>query len=193
MPHTATLSARSRVSRAEHVQEDRNFKDVEIECVTVAGLLSGAGVTHVDFFSIDVEGHEPALLAGIDFSKVRVSATPLAACSHNRTCSNIHCQHSYSHNRVHAFIVFTIHTHSIEHIAPTYTASLLSRHALSASHLTSNKHVRMRVFQSARAECTHIRHMPLSFTYAFSFLMQISHARNCYWYNSQRHIILTND
>jgi FkbM family methyltransferase len=50
--------------------EDARFVDVTIECDTVASMLTGAGVTHIDYFSIDVEGHERRLLTGIDFSKV---------------------------------------------------------------------------------------------------------------------------
>lgn len=50
--------------------DDTKFKDVSIECATVGKMLTDAGVTHVDYFSIDVEGFEKKLLAGIDFSKV---------------------------------------------------------------------------------------------------------------------------
>mmetsp|Transcript_25069 Transcript_25069/g.65373 ORF Transcript_25069/g.65373 Transcript_25069/m.65373 type:complete len:346 (-) Transcript_25069:58-1095(-) len=54
----------------ERRPDDKAFTDVTIECSTVASILRTSGVTHIDFFSLDVEGHEKKLLSGVDFSKI---------------------------------------------------------------------------------------------------------------------------
>eukprot|EP00038_Savillea_parva_P008970 m.180377 g.180377 ORF g.180377 m.180377 type:complete len:359 (-) comp14988_c0_seq1:97-1173(-) len=49
--------------------DDSAYTDVTLECATVSELMDQAGVTHIDFLSLDVEGHEKKLLTGIDFER----------------------------------------------------------------------------------------------------------------------------
>lgn len=41
-------------------------------CTTVANILKERGITHVDYLSLDVEGHELQVLKGIDLNTVRI-------------------------------------------------------------------------------------------------------------------------
>lgn len=43
---------------------------VEVQCFPFYSILLAVGTTHVDFFSLDVEGHEIAVLKTIPFHKV---------------------------------------------------------------------------------------------------------------------------
>ena len=43
-----------------------------VPCRTLAGLLHEYGITHIDFFSLDVEGQEAAVLSTINFDKVKI-------------------------------------------------------------------------------------------------------------------------
>jgi hypothetical protein len=43
-----------------------------MKCVRVGDELARLGFEHVDFMSLDVEGHEAAVLRGIDFSRFRI-------------------------------------------------------------------------------------------------------------------------
>ena len=43
--------------------------DVEVPGRTLSSVLDDAGVTHVDFLSLDIEGYEPQALRGLDFGR----------------------------------------------------------------------------------------------------------------------------
>jgi len=47
-------------------------REVDVPCNTMASILGEAGLTHIDMFSIDVEGFEAKLVSSIDFSKVSI-------------------------------------------------------------------------------------------------------------------------
>jgi len=47
-------------------------KEVELQCKTLASILKENGVSHVDYMSLDIEGAEPAALAGADFRSTSI-------------------------------------------------------------------------------------------------------------------------
>jgi FkbM family methyltransferase len=51
-------------------------EEIQVPTTTLNKLLDTNGVKRVDFFSIDIEGHEPAALAGFDIERFR----PALAC-----------------------------------------------------------------------------------------------------------------
>lgn len=60
----------SHVARGREVQHLEQQDSIEIKAITLTKLLNDLKVTHVDFFSLDVEGYETEVLRGIDFSTV---------------------------------------------------------------------------------------------------------------------------
>ena len=44
-----------------------------LRCVKLGDELERRGLTHIDFMSLDVEGHEESVLRGIDFSRIKIS------------------------------------------------------------------------------------------------------------------------
>ena len=60
----------------EHLEKARHFHGARAEEITVpartlTSILDEAGVTHIDFFSLDVEGYEHNVLRGLDFDRYR--------------------------------------------------------------------------------------------------------------------------
>ena len=51
----------------------RRLRTVEVACLPMSDILAQAGITRVDFFSLDVEGAELTVLETLDFKKVSVS------------------------------------------------------------------------------------------------------------------------
>mmetsp|Transcript_27023 Transcript_27023/g.65668 ORF Transcript_27023/g.65668 Transcript_27023/m.65668 type:complete len:351 (-) Transcript_27023:22-1074(-) len=47
-------------------------KEVELRCKTLASILKENGVKHVNYMSLDIEGAEPAALAGADFGSTSI-------------------------------------------------------------------------------------------------------------------------
>ncbi|MAJ61166.1 MAG: hypothetical protein CBC48_15095 [bacterium TMED88] len=45
------------------------IREVEVPAITLNDLLEQNGVTEIDFLSMDIEGHEPAALAGFDIER----------------------------------------------------------------------------------------------------------------------------
>jgi FkbM family methyltransferase len=72
---------RNFLSVESHVATGRQFLSKEeqalcgqrftVPAMTVSAVLDSVGQTHVDFFSLDVEGYEGEVLKGIDFSRHR--------------------------------------------------------------------------------------------------------------------------
>jgi len=60
----------SHVARGREVQHLEQQDSIEIKAITLTKLLNDLKVTHVDFFSLDVEGYETEVLRGIDFSTI---------------------------------------------------------------------------------------------------------------------------
>ena len=48
------------------------FETQRMKCVSLATVFAKAGITHIDFLSLDVEMHEAAALSSIDFSRVQI-------------------------------------------------------------------------------------------------------------------------
>ena len=46
---------------------------IQVPCKPMSQYLSAAGIQHVDFFSLDVEGSEMAVLSAIDWKRQRVA------------------------------------------------------------------------------------------------------------------------
>jgi len=59
------------VARGRAVQRLAEERVYSVEAVSLSHLLKQNSVTHVDFFSLDVEGYEAEVLRGIDFEAVR--------------------------------------------------------------------------------------------------------------------------
>jgi FkbM family methyltransferase len=56
---------------AEHhlkVWHSKNSYIVKVQTRTLSSILNDAGITHIDFFSLDVEGHEYEVLDSMDWS-----------------------------------------------------------------------------------------------------------------------------
>lgn len=62
---------RSRIDQ-EIATHGGNVTSIYVESLPLGGLLSQYHITHVDLMSVDVEGHEIAVLKTLDFSKVFV-------------------------------------------------------------------------------------------------------------------------
>jgi len=56
----------------QRVSQDTQFVGTErVKVTTLDKLLQGAGVAHIDFLSLDVEGHEIEVMRGLDFAKYK--------------------------------------------------------------------------------------------------------------------------
>ncbi len=53
----------------------RNSKtmDIIIKVIPLKNIFKKEGITHIDYMSIDIEGHELKALKGIDFNKIRIN------------------------------------------------------------------------------------------------------------------------
>jgi len=61
---------------AEHLEEARYFhgtnsSEIVVRASTLTSVLKEAGISHIDFFSLDVEGCELNVLRGLDFNIYR--------------------------------------------------------------------------------------------------------------------------
>lgn len=86
-------------------------REVEVTCMTLADLAAAHGLPRIDYLSIDTEGSEAAVLAGIDFTRLDVDlitvennyGTPrlrrLLARSGFRMIAKIACDEVYQHER----------------------------------------------------------------------------------------------
>jgi FkbM family methyltransferase len=59
-------------------------QELHVHTTTLNKLLDTNGVTHVDFLSMDIEGHEPAALAGFDIERFRPGLACVEAKPENR-------------------------------------------------------------------------------------------------------------
>jgi len=59
-------------------------QEIQIPTTTLNKLLDANGVGHVDFLSMDIEGHEPAALAGFDIERFRPALACVEAKPENR-------------------------------------------------------------------------------------------------------------
>ena len=59
-------------STSEGIARKRHEHTIELRCVTLSSVLQRANVKHVDFLSLDVEGHELSALQSLDFARTTV-------------------------------------------------------------------------------------------------------------------------
>lgn len=52
--------------------DDREAEELTVTTMPLRDIFSRENIAHVDYLSIDVEGHELAVLKGIDFDRVRI-------------------------------------------------------------------------------------------------------------------------
>lgn len=60
------------------------LQEIEVPTTTLNKLLDTNGVTHLDFLSMDIEGHEPQALAGFDIERFRPGLACVEAKPENR-------------------------------------------------------------------------------------------------------------
>lgn len=68
--------------------EDYGYEteEITIEVKPLKDVFENENITHIDYMSIDVEGHELNVLKGIDFSKVRINVLTI---ENNPPCCSI--------------------------------------------------------------------------------------------------------
>ena len=69
----STVAGALREKEAEHLKKagyfyGTNAADIEASARTLTSVLKEAGITQVEFFSLDVEGYELKVLQGLDFN-----------------------------------------------------------------------------------------------------------------------------
>ena len=102
---TGGSSTLERASHHQHPQrrrggeQDATWQEVTVACDTLTSMLERLGHRHIDVLSLDVEGHEPAVLAGLNFSRISVSVLLLEP-----TCSRSPQMRAACHQmRAHGF------------------------------------------------------------------------------------------
>ena len=70
--------------RIEAWLPDQKRKSIEVETITLDDLLDRAGVTKIDFLSIDIEGGEAAALRGFDIGRFRPELVCIEVAGANR-------------------------------------------------------------------------------------------------------------
>jgi Methyltransferase FkbM domain len=55
-------------------KSDAKFFD--IHCMPLTAILLAVNMTEIDFFSLDIEGHELDVLRAIDFDQIKIKAEP---------------------------------------------------------------------------------------------------------------------
>ena len=63
----------SYVKGSNNAIKDYNYKEIKVQTETLKQILEQENITHIDYLSLDVEGHELKVLNGIDFEKVRIN------------------------------------------------------------------------------------------------------------------------
>jgi FkbM family methyltransferase len=76
----------SDMTNAAGVEFEKAENTATISCIPMSQLLADLSITHIDFFSLDVEGAELAVLETIDFNAVRIDV--IIAESRNRLCQD---------------------------------------------------------------------------------------------------------
>ena len=57
------------------VELNKNFEKHTVKCFSLFDMLQAVGRTMVDYFSLDVEGHELGVLKSIPWDKVTINGT----------------------------------------------------------------------------------------------------------------------
>lgn len=64
--------------------KERDFEEIQVPTITLTRLLEENQVSKIDLLSIDIEGHEPAALAGFDIDRFRPELVVVEAKPANR-------------------------------------------------------------------------------------------------------------
>ncbi len=75
--------------REDILQLGGELKIIQVPCVRLDSILEMHSVTHVDFLSLDVEGHELQVLKTIDFSKVAIDVIAVENDYHDEAIRSI--------------------------------------------------------------------------------------------------------
>jgi FkbM family methyltransferase len=86
-PGTVSFTDSGFSSATQFSDQNNNIAKVVVHCCPMSSVFRGLGIKHIDFFSLDVEGAELAVLETIDFDEVRIDV--LIAESFNRDCGDI--------------------------------------------------------------------------------------------------------
>jgi len=65
---------------------DKGIRKIKVKTARLDEILLDCGITSVDFLTIDVEGHEMSVLAGISFSKISPRIVIIEDNSHGLDC-----------------------------------------------------------------------------------------------------------
>lgn len=60
------------VKETRDIDYKYDIEDITVQAKTLSSVFEQENITHIDFMSIDVEGHELNVLKGIDFNKVKI-------------------------------------------------------------------------------------------------------------------------
>lgn len=82
LTHSRPHAARAHWNITITTAAERN--EVQLRCVVLGEELRRRKMTHIDFMSLDVEGHESAVLDGIDFAYTRID---YILCEATRVCA----------------------------------------------------------------------------------------------------------
>ena len=74
-----------------------SYQKRQVSTITLDDLLGREGVAHVDFLSLDIEGAEPAALAGFSISRFRpaLACVEIHSAEHGRAISEYFTLHGY--------------------------------------------------------------------------------------------------
>jgi hypothetical protein len=61
------------VKETRDVQYGYQTEEIQVETKVFKNIVKQENITHIDYLSLDVEGHELNVLKGIDFEKVRIN------------------------------------------------------------------------------------------------------------------------
>ena len=71
-----------------------------VPCVTLASILNTFGISHIDFFSLDVEGAEAEVLDTLDLTALHINVIVVEADGHNPSKDEAVRQRLLAHNFV---------------------------------------------------------------------------------------------
>lgn len=75
------------VKETGELNRDYEMEDILVQTKMLKNVFSKEGVSHIDYMSIDVEGHELNVLKGIDFSKLNIDVLTI---ENNPSCCQVY-------------------------------------------------------------------------------------------------------